>query len=145
MKLDFPKLYRDKLLKIENLFEKDVLEMTVDELRIATIEERVSPNRFERLDEDIQEGIKKLNKEANGWSEEETEVRYKIASDNILIPSFNSLLAKNIPLETLAKNYVEMNLGSYLPNKFVSRNYDDVVSKYSKIVIDAYNQKRITI
>jgi len=143
MKLDFPKLYRDKILKIENAIDKDVMEMTVDELRSATLEEMVNPNMFERLDEELQEDIKELNQESYNWSDEETEIRYKIASDNTIKSSFKSSIDKGANIQSIAKSYVKRELRNYLPNQ-MAQNYNDFISKYSQIAIDKYNGKRIT-
>ena len=139
MKLDFPKLYRDKLIKIERNIEEDLF--------AAAREDIVSPNQFAALTGSLQEDIKELNEESYGWSGEETEIRHKIASDNTLIPSFNNLINSGASLQAVAKNYVERNLKGYLPNQMMQINYEkdynDFISKYSKIVIDKYNGKKI--
>jgi len=114
------------------------MDMTVDELRSATLEERVNPNMFERLDEDIQEGIIELNQESYNWSEEETKIRKKIASDNTIKSSFKSSIDKGANIQSIAKSYVMRELRNYLPNQ-MEQNYNDFISKYSQIAIDKYN------
>ena len=151
MKLDFPKMITDGLIEIKSLEEakeeaqiQKLIETLETPVSILKLQESTEQKAFGGLSEEAKEGIKKLEKESYGWSEEETEIRYAINNDTTLVDTIKGLVNDGVPLDQAARAYVETTFTKEI-NQFsvVDRRRNEFISKYSTVVANKYNGKNI--